>query len=312
MSFLTDSPEVRERYAELLEGYANATVYQTLEWLDVFATLSCEIEFFETPKGAMVPFVCKGSGPMRRAFSLPYDTYGGPVPDKDPPLSFDDMVALMQTPSVRLVDFNGATGPTRSSVEEASTHVIDLAGGYERALSRYARMNRRALKQARQRGLRIGIVEDREDLKAFHRLYCLTSLKHRTRPLPLSFFEAIFDTMTHRNMATFYVARHGGGVIAGNLVLRYKDSAYDWAWAYDETYLYLRPTNALIDRAIRDEAAIGTALFNLGSSPSNGRGIVDFKENFGAERYSYRILTRFGLTYRMARSLRRLGVGLRR
>ena len=307
MKILTDTEEVRRRYTELLDSSDNASVYQSVEWLQVFKSLSCDLEFVEANGGTLVPFVCKGHGPLRRAYSLPYDTYGGPVSTNGFKVSFDEVVKALDVPSVRLVDYSQVCAKSDSNVEKTSTHLIDLSDGYDAVRSRYTKMNHRAIKQAGQRGLRIKLVEKEEDLPAFHRLYCNTCSKHGTRPLPLRFFESIFRTMVPKKMARFYVAIHGGGVIASNLVLYYKNRAYDWAWAYDETYLYLRPTNALIDRAIRDAAAAGAVSFNLGSSPSNGKGIIDFKENFGAMKYTYDIITKFGKCFQVAKKIHSAG-----
>lgn len=307
MRILSDTKEVRRRYADLLESSDNPSVYQTIEWLDVFKSLSCDLEFVEASEGTLVPFVCKGLGPLRRAYSLPYDTYGGPVGVNGAEVPFDEVVKALDIPSVRMVDYSRILTNTNSNVEETSTHLIDLTSGYDAVASGYTRMNQRAIKQAGQRGLRIKVIEKEEELPAFHRLYCRTLLKHGTRPLPLRFFVSIFRTMVPKRMAKYYVAIHGGGVVAGNLVLYYKNQAYDWAWAYDETYLYLRPTNALIDRAIQDAIEAGASSLNLGSSPSNGKGIIEFKENFGAKKYPYKIITKFGKCFQVAKRIHSAG-----
>jgi len=38
--------------------------------------LGAELAFVEVDGETMVPFVCRGQGALRRAFSLPFDTYG--------------------------------------------------------------------------------------------------------------------------------------------------------------------------------------------------------------------------------------------
>lgn len=307
MRILSDTEEVRSRYSDLLDSSDGASVYQTVEWLEVFKSLSCEVAFVDAGGGALVPFVCKGRGPLRRAYSLPYDTYGGPVGLNGTKVCFDEVAKTLDVPSVRLVDYSSKLKKTVSTVEDTWTHLIDLSKGYDKVAAAYTRMNRRAIAQAGKRGLRIKLVERDEEIPAFHRLYCRTSLKHGTRPLPLRFFEAIFHTMVPKRMAAFYIAIHGGGVVAGNLVLRYRGCAYDWAWAYDEAYLYLRPTNALIDRAIEDATEAGAEQFNLGTSPSNGKGIIDFKEGFGAEKFPYQIITKFSKCFRVAKKIHTAG-----
>lgn len=311
MKKLDDSIGVEQRYAELLDAAPQASVYQTLDWLRVFKTLGCELLFVELDGDGLIPFVCKGRGVLKRAFSLPYDTYGGPVGSNGKSVSYDEVVRTLGVRSARLVDFSAGVGPTRCNVETMKTHLVALDSGYESVVRRYSSMNRRALRQSKKRGLEIAVLDSGEQIAAFYRLYRRTVLKYRTPPLPRRFFESVFSFMVPKGLARFYLAWFGGDPVAGNLVLRYKGKAYDWTWGYDPEYLHLRPTNALIDRAIRDEISAGTTVFNLGTSPASSNGNARFKENFGAADYTYRVFSQAGFCYQAARMIKNRGIRLR-
>ena len=125
-----DSPRSRSQYLALLESSGDATVYQTLEWLDVFLTAGATLRFVALGEDAMVPFVCKGSGPTRRAYSLPFDTYGGVVgTGGSVPVPFDTIIETLGIPSARVVDFAGRI-ETRGERENVTTHIVSLEGGY--------------------------------------------------------------------------------------------------------------------------------------------------------------------------------------
>ena len=305
MRVLTDSNGTRDRYQRLIDESATASVYQTLDWLRVFEALGYDVCFVEVDDETLVPFVCRGRGALRRAFSLPYDTYGGPVATADKPISYDAVTRALGIPSARVVDFDSRIESSSCRVEETSTHIVDLEGGYDRVVARYTKMNHKALRQAESRKTRVRLIEDRSELPAFYDLYRKTAKKYGTPTLPLRFFESIFALMTPKGLARFYLAHSNGDVAGANLVLRFEDKGYDWTWGYDPALQHLRPTNALIDRAIRDEIDAGSTLLNLGASPANGNGTVKFKENFGARRFTYKILSRIGRAYHAARLVRR-------
>ena len=170
-------------------------------------------------------------------------------------------------------------------------------------------MNRRAIAQAQRRGLAVRPLDDRRQIAAFYRFYLDSCRRYASPPLPETFFEAIHDLMVPPGLARFYLAWHEGRPVAGNLVLRFRGRANDWTWGYDRELQHLRPTNAMIDRAIRDEIELGSTEFNLGASPASSNGNAQFKENFGARAYSYPIITKTGFCYDAARRIKYAAIG---
>jgi len=304
MKVLQNNPETRERYAEIYEASRSASVYQSPEWLAVLETLKGELVFLEVDGSTIIPFICKGKGRLRRCYSLSFDTYGGPVSCGDADVSFNEVVRTLKIPSVRMVDFSSnVTDPSNPAVE-ITAHIVDLTGGEDKVHGAYSKRNREALRQAGRRGIRIEKMESREFLDEFYSLHAHTARRHRTLPHPKSILEMIFKIMTPKDMAAFYFARREGVAVACNLILRDKKTAYDWLLGYKEDSLNFRPTNALIDRSIRDEIQAGSEIFNLGASPSQHQGIVKFKESFGAKPFPYRIFFKAGFSYHLMRNLK--------
>lgn len=307
MHLLEDSKRTRAIYRELIEASDTASVYHTLEWLDAFRGLLSELTFIVPFADAMIPFVCKGRGALRRAYSLPFDTYGGPVAAvSNGPVTFERVVEKLGGASARVVDFCSRVKPANGDdvARGAATHVVDLSGGYDSVVDRYSESNRRLIRQATERGVHVDVIRDVVEVAAFHVLHRKTVRKYGVLPLPLRFFEAVYRNMVPKGMAVFYLARYNDHVVGGNLILRFRDESYDWMWVYDERYLSRRPTNALIDRAVRDEAERGAATLNLGASPDERLGSVRFKRGFGAQPRSYRIFSQTGRYHAAARRFR--------
>jgi len=316
LRLLTDSDRTRARYAELVAQSPEATVYQTLRWLEVWEHLGAELVFVEAGDDTMLPFVCHGQGSLRRAYSLPFDTYGGPVTARpNGAVLFENAIAPLGRASARVVDFSARMTSANGAARIAASHIVDVSRGYEAAAARYSDANQRLIRQASERGLAIEVVTDPSHVGAFHRLHERTVARHGARALPRDFFSAVYASLVPAGLATFYLARHGGAVVAANLVLHFRDRASDWMWAYDERFPQLRATNALIDRAIRDEAARGSRELNLGASPNDRLGSVRFKQSFGAVPFAYTVYVHTEPWVGMARSLRagvnRLGARVR-
>ena len=309
MRLLTDSNRVRARYAAILDHFAEASVYHTPAWLRVWEDLGAELIFLEVDTETLVPFVCRGSGALRRAYSLPFDTYGGPVTTGSAsPVSFEGIIQRVGSPSVRVADFSAAIVSSNGALRPIESHVIDLSGGYEQAARRYTDSNRRNIRQARDNGVRVAAVSQHGAVRDFYRLHVRTVRRHGARPLPRAFFDSVFARLVPSDAATFYLASHEGRVVAGNLVLRHKDRSYDWMWVYDDRVASLRATNLMLDHAIRDEVARGSRGLNLGASPNDRLGSVRFKQSFGAETTAYAVYAHTAPIVAAARRVR-LGVG---
>jgi hypothetical protein len=316
LRLLEDSRETRAHYAALHAQAPNATVYQAPAWLDLWKHLGADIAFVEVSDETMVPFVCRGHGALRRAYSLPFDTYGGPVTTRpNAPVMFEAAIALLGSSSVRMVDFGAGVASSNGAASPLTCHLVDLSGGYAAASARYHDANQRLLRQARERGVRVEVMNDAAGVDAFYRLHLRTVARYGARAMPRSFFRALFATLVPAELATFYLARRGDDVVAGNLVLRWAGRASDWMWVYDDRYLSLRATNLLIDRAVHDEAARGSRELNLGASPNDRLGSVRFKQSFGARPFHYRVYTHtmpwLGMARQVRSNVNRVGARIR-
>jgi hypothetical protein len=310
MKILEINKETEERYAEIYRQSNIASVYQSPEWLSVLASLKGELVFLEVDGGTIIPFICKGRGKLRRCYSLSFDTYGGPVSGGDARVSFHEVVRALRIPSVRMVDFGSNVADRSNSAFEIDAHIIDLTGGEDEVQKGYTKKNREALRQSERRGIRIEKIEGQDLLDEFYSLHAHTARLHGTFPHPKSILEMIYNIMKPKHMAEFYIARQQNEAVACNLILRDKKAAYDWLLGYKVDSLKLRPTNALIARSIRDEIEAGSETFNLGASPSRHKGIVKFKESFGAKRFTYRIFVKAGFSYHMIRSMKKCALRL--
>ncbi len=257
--------------------------------------VGADVVYVEVDTETLVPFVCKGSGAMRRAYSLPFDTYGGPVTiSPRASVSFEDVIEPLGLETARVADFAAGVHSSNGARHMARSHIVGLSDGIDGVVARYSAANARLIRQAGERGVQVSVMTDASGVREFHRLHVETVSRYGARSLPLAFFESLFARTAPSGRAVFYLAHREGRVVAGNIVLRFRDRAYDWMWVYDERFLDLRATNLMIDRAIRDEVVRGAAELNLGASPNERLGSVRFKQSFGAVPFGYAVYSHTG------------------
>lgn len=279
--------QAEKDYRRYLKNAHNTTVFHTVEWLmSLRDGLKGKIVIGFTENYA-IPLFIKGRGIFKRVYSLPYDTYGGPVELK----KGDSEIDAIYSPFVytRVVDYHGIATANRFKKMKVTTHILYITGGHGAVRERYSDSLKKALKQAESRGVKVYTLTEQSELRPFYQLYLATSKKVGIKPKPYSLFRAIFEYMVPKGYAQFYLARYELEAVAGMVILKNRRMAIAWQEGYREDALNLRPINALLDKAIRDATLQRIRIFNLGPSPPARPGIVKFKESFGAQPYEYSV-----------------------
>jgi|GEM_PF-1236826 len=308
MQLLEPTAAVRARYANLVSSSPHASVFHTPAWHAVIASVGIEVRYLDAGE-VMIPFAIQGRGITRRAFSLPYDTVGGPVGPTDTPLSFDAIARAVGCPSVRIVDGSGTIVPGRARVIEVESHRLRLDGDVDAIRAGFTRSAHKAVRQAKRRGVDVQVRTDEGVVGEFYALYGELMRRHGARRVPRSLVTAIFREMVPHDTARFYAARVDGETAAVMIMLRHPGEAVAWSVGYAPHLQAVRPNNALIDRWICDEVDAGCRSLDLGASPGGADSRVDrFKESFGARPYTRRVLLHESAAYRALRAInRRLG-----
>jgi len=298
--------EAKDEYRTALRRANNATVFHTVEWLECIHQALNGRVYIGFAEDFAIPLFVKGKPPFRRVFSLPYDTYGGPLVRRNQTVSIDALYAPLDW--VRIVDYRTVVSEAkRFRALQWVTHVIYLRGGMGEVQDRYTGSLKKALKQAKRRGLDLETLRDPSELRVFYQLYLQTAKRNKLPVYPYRLFREIFERMVPKGYATFYLARHELEAVAGLLVLKDHNMALAWVDGYKEEALPLRPMNALIDKSIRDAARLRLNVYNLGSTPTNRPGIVKFKESFGAVTYHFTVFEHLPVHQTLARWILRKG-----
>ena len=171
-----------------------------------------------------------------------------------------------------------------------STYLLDLTAGPESLRKqRFSKNIQRGISQAEKMGLEVVRSRGPEDLAAFSRM----NLRHKKNlgvlGHPRRFFENLFSHLP--GVATLYLARLDGEILAGCIFLRFRDHTL---YGYGASTPSSRDTPAMkgiLWQGIRDACTSGGLSFDFGRVSYSNEGLIRFKRSWGAEErklyYSY-------------------------
>jgi CelD/BcsL family acetyltransferase involved in cellulose biosynthesis len=293
-------PRDEPAWDTFVEGHPAATVFHTAAWCRVLAD-----SYRFTPRyvtateatgdiRAAVPFMLIDSWlSSRRLVGLPFS-------DLCTPLVSDDaygVAALMAAQAQ--VDEMGASnlemrGASAIDVKALGfsngtsflRHIIPIDGDMDSRLHTSAR---RAIRKAEREGLSVRTGDSIEDMRDFYHLMTLTRRKHGLLPQPWRFFENLHRHYVEPGTGHVLLAEYDGHVVAGDLLLRFRDELVYKFNASDPDYLHLRPNNLLLWHAMQLGAELGCRTLDLGRCEEDNEGLRRFKLLWGSreERISH-------------------------
>jgi len=166
-------------------------------------------------------------------------------------------------------------------VQKSEIVYVDLTRDSEALWEEYKKENRKAIKRAISRGVTVEISRKQEDLRAFHRLYKEAMDRHNARPgyyFSGEFLERLFSSLGGR--AVLFLAKFGGEIISGSILLGHGPFAHDFLRAFNPEYHLLSPNNLVVHRKILWAKDHGYRIFSLQGGQVKDDGIMRFKLTF--------------------------------
>lgn len=245
---------------------------------------------------AGLPLIRFSAGwPFRAIYSLVFDSYGGPLIH---PEHLDDSQLLLKIsdeidseaaqcrafearfmvpprapdPLTRCLQLgNGAVSFKRSCP------LLILDRPLEQIMQEYRSSVRRAIKRSAREGV---IIEENVDIAKVHQAYPIyraTMDRIGGTVKPWRFIEALL----REKLAVSFVAQRDGHPIGLVILLVSPRMAIYWISAAELSASTFRPTNALVNHAIRWCHSRKISVFSFGESPGEREGLVRFKEEWG-------------------------------
>ncbi len=223
----------------------------------------------------------------RRGVSLPFTDHCVPIVNKE--IQTQDLVKCIvnhgKKRGWKSIEFRGtdifSEGTIRSGYYFG--HTLQLSGEVEEVLSRFRSSTRRNIYKAIKGGVEVKVSNSLASIKEFYKLHLVTRKKHGLPPQPYSFFKNVFRHIISKNFGIVVLAEYKSETIAGAIYFHFGEKVIYKYGASDEKYLYLRPNNLVMWKAIKWYSGKGYRGFSLGRTEPGNKGLRQFKNGWGTE-----------------------------
>jgi hypothetical protein len=187
---------------------------------------------------------------------------------------------------LRSLALAGAFGASFGPSESYCFHRIDLTSDINSIYKRTHRSSIQQMIRKGERGLTYKAGNSDDLLREFYRLLILTRRRQNLPPQPIEWFlnlaNALGDAMK------IHVAYKENLGVASILTLHHKDTVYYKYGASEKAYANLGGTPLLMWKAIEEAHTSGARAFDMGRSDLDNKGLMEFKDRWGAERSELR------------------------
>jgi len=283
----------------------NSSFFHSHQWVDTCVdglSPGAHAEFLCGYEGnrlvAGMPAVITKKFGFKSFYSMPYGTYGEVVMAEGTEESQRDefyvfLVKYLQKgrfSRIAITDFDrnfSRLSEPFLSHTESFTHIIEINGNGthvppDRKINGHIRAGQRA-------NTEIILVETREQLRDFYRLYEMTEKRHGSiRPLySKHFFTSILKHLGGTDMLHWNCLMYEGVMIGSCIKFIYNRTLFNWQTVSNYEYRNLKPNHVLLSEAIKKGIEDGITRINLGASPPYAHSLIDYKERWGGVRVEY-------------------------
>jgi hypothetical protein len=308
IDFLPVADDVR--CAAFVEGHAEAMVYHARSWLKLVAALTeAEVGYLTLSDDrdrclAVAPLSLRRGSTGTIANSSPYfGSHGGILATDSESFRAlaDGLVQFLrdrQVVAANIIEPLFAADPSRyetlpiAETDRRTGQVKDLAGVGDRdaLLESLGGLTRSNLKRKAWRaGLQMRWVADADALRMlFEMHHAEMTAKPGGNPKPRQFFEAVASQFEPGSGYRVYLAELDGTVVAGLLVLLWRDFVEYITPAARPEGRDSQALTGVIFEALLDAAREGRRWFNFGGTWASQQGLLAFKNSWGVVNRDYR------------------------
>ena len=162
-------------------------------------------------------------------------------------------------------------------------HRLDMRGGATAVFQGFHKdCVQRKIRRAERETLAITFGNSRHDVLEFYRLMIMTRRRHGLPPPPLQWFLNLAESMGEAFQV--WRAEKEGRTIAAIVTCRHNKTLLYKYGASDAAFHQLGGIPALFWEAIQDSIRRGVEWLDFGRSDLHNKGLIEFKDRFGAER----------------------------
>jgi len=285
------------RWGKFLDGHPRASVFHTVAWLGALSrTYGYQPVGYTTSGPGQdlqngIVFCSVDSWLTgRRLVSLPFSDHCELLIDE--PADLHDLLKALQRQSAeenwRYIDIRPfrSLDPNATFFQETETyciHQLDLSPDVDTVFRNFHKDSiQRKIRRAQREGLTEQAGRSESLLDIFYRLQLLTRRRHQLPPQPRNWFRNLIDSFG--DALKIRVAFKDKQPVAAILTLCHKQTLVYKYGCSDARFNNLGGMHLLFWGSIQDANRCGLRTFDLGRSDIENKGLITFKDRWGAGR----------------------------
>jgi len=178
----------------------------------------------------------------------------------------------------------GLTDERLTVVNRAKWHGLCLCEDEEILWAQLHNSARRAIRKAQNSEIIVKPARNRDDLRAFYELHLrIRKQKYRLLAQPYQFFESIWEQFIVPGFGELLLAYDQNEIVAGVLLLVWKDKLYYKFNASTTQRLSCRPNDLLLWEAIKYAKNRKLNYFDFGLSDWDQEGLIRYKQKYASD-----------------------------
>ena len=284
-------------WSELVARHPRATIFHTRGWLEALKrTYGYEPLAFTTSSNTEAPsnglVFCRVSSWLtgHRIVSVPFTDHCEPLVS-----SVEELGSILGALrdereghhwsyiEVRPAEFDLGSSPGLNLSKSFCLHRLDLRPSLDQLFRGFHKdCIRRKIRRAEREGLIHEEGRSQSLLERFYHLIVLTRRRQNVPPQPLSWFRNLVECLG--DCLTFHIASRRGEPVAGILTLKHGTTLVYKYGCSDHRFNNLGGTQLIFWQAICEAKRDGLEELDMGRSEWTNRGLLRFKDRWGATR----------------------------
>jgi hypothetical protein len=197
-------------------------------------------------------------------------------------------------------DFEGSFGEAPGfRAQDCETSLIDISAPDWQPPDKKLQSE---IRKAEREGVTVEEFSLNRHMDMFLELMRHTESRHGRSPRYTDGFYRELARLAARDMRVRWrVVEYEGELAASHIYFVERDMLLHWQASYDKRFSHLKPNQLIMYTTARELARKGVRTLNLGSSPPEADGLVEYKEKWGGSTRRYRSLNRQSILGRMFR-----------
>ena len=240
-------------------------------------------------RAALPLFEIKSILTGKRLVSIPFATHCDPLisSPEDMRELLDAALALSKTLGISRIELKVSASAPRIHDDRMGimvshkSHELSLEADPEELMKTFSKQVKRKIKLFQNTGFALRNAEKNTDIEEFYQLYVKTRKRLGLPPQPYVFFYSLWEKFSYSNNISILLARYKGQLIAGLIMLKFKDRC---SWEYlasDASFQNLHTNYFILWEAIKVAHAEGYRIFDFGRTGISNEGLMTFKGLWG-------------------------------